>query len=49
MKCPRPEIIIKEKIRGGAWNGGAGAGAGGSDMWNVKPVLDPVYGIYGNY
>lgn len=51
MKCPRPEIIIKEKIRGGGagWNGGNGGAGGSGDMWNVKPVVDPVYGIYGNY
>lgn len=37
MRCPEPEIIIKEVRRGNSTAG------------DFKGVLDPVYGIYGNY
>jgi len=37
MRCPEPEIVIKEVHRNN------------TGMSGVRPALDPIYGIYGNY
>lgn len=37
MRCPEPEIVIKEVFKkADQWGG-------------PRPALDPIYGIYGNY